>query len=233
MRLLIAIVLVARTVSAEPPRRKVHIDHVAPAKVGQFEQARKDWVAWTREHHVVDPWGGTFLQVGGATFYTMRAFTDWAELDVKSSAKLDPKAQAAYNERSDDALVPPHHNEIWVREPALDLPGDVAGYGKITFDEVVLAGDAYEKAWIQIRTELAAAKYPIARIAFFSAYGSGRHISLWLAPTKAAFTAAPSIDEVLAKRLGKAKAAALLARWRGVVIAHEELELVVRSDLSN
>jgi len=232
MRLLLAIVLVARTVSAEPPRRKVHIDHLDPAKVGQFEQARKDWVAWTRDHHVVDPWGGTFLQVGGAAFYTLRAFTDWAELDVKSTAKLDPKAQAVYNDRSDDALVPPHHNEIWVREPALDLPGDVAGYGMISFDEIKL-DDTYEKAWTEIRAELVAAKYPVARIAFFSAFGSGRHISLWLAPTKAAFTAAPTIDQVLAKRLGKDKAAALLARWRGAVIAHEEQALVVRADLSN
>jgi hypothetical protein len=232
MRLLLAIVLVARTASAEPPRRKVHIDHVDPAKVGQFEQARKDWVAWTRDHHVGDPWGGTFLQVGGATFYTVRPFTDWAELDSKSTAKLDPKAQAAYNDRSDDALVPPHHSEIWVREPALDLPGEVAGYGAITFDEVAL-DDTYEKAWTEIRTELAAAKYPVVRVAFFSAFGSGRHIALWLAPTKAAFTAAPTIDQVLAKRLGKDKAAALLARWRGAVISHEEKELVVRADLSN
>lgn len=232
MRWLLAIVVIARTASAEPPRRKVHIDHLDPAKVAQYEQARKDWVAWTRDHHVVDPWGGTFLQVGGATFFTLKSFTDWAELDAKSTAKLDPKAQAAYNDRSDAALVPPHHNEIWVREPSLDLPGELAGFGVISFDETKL-DDTYDQAWAQIKTELIAAKYPIARVAFFSAYGSGKHVALWLAPTKAAFTAAPSIDQVLEKRLGKAKAAALLAKWRGATVAHDEQELVVRSDLSN
>ncbi|MFT3696838.1 MAG: hypothetical protein QM831_27095 [Kofleriaceae bacterium] len=232
MRWLVLLV-VARVASAEPPRRKVHIDHLDPAKVTQYETARKDWVAWTRDHHVADPWGGTFLQIGGAAFYTLRAFTDWAELDAKSTAKLDPKAQAAYNDRSDDALVPPHHNEIWVREPELDLPGELSGVGTITFDDVKLAGDDYEDAWKAIRTELVAAKYPLVKIAFYSAYGSGRHISLWLAPTKDAFAKVPSIDTVLAKRLGPDRAKALLAKWRGAVLSSSTEELVVRADLSN
>lgn len=232
MRRLVVLLLLAQTAAAEPPRRKVHVDHVDPAKVKQYEDARRDWVAWTRAHAVADPWGGTFLQVGGTAFYTLRAFTDWAELDVKAAAKLDPAAQAAYNTRSDDALVPPHHNEIWVRQPDLDLPGALAGYGKITFDEVKL-GEDFEQAWAQIRTELVAAKYPLAKITFFSAFGSGRHISLWLAPTKAVFAAAPSVDRVLEQRLGKPRATALLAKWRGAITKHDELPLIVRADLSN
>ena len=47
--------------------------------------------------------------------------------------------------------------------------------------------DSYEKAWAEIAKELAAAKYPVARIAFFDQYGSGKVVSLWLAPTKEAF----------------------------------------------
>src|SRR3954469_23043585 len=66
MRLMLVSVLLASTAFAAPPRRRVHIDHLDPAKVGAFEQARKDWVAWIATHHVSDPWGGTMLQVGGS-----------------------------------------------------------------------------------------------------------------------------------------------------------------------
>jgi hypothetical protein len=229
---LLAVLVMSHVAVAEPLRRKVHVDHLDATKVTQYETARKDWVAWINDHHVADPWGGTFLQVGGTTFLTVRSFTTWAELDAKSSAKLDAKAQAAYNDRSDASLVPPHHNEIWVRDPDLDLgANDVAGYGRITFDEVKLDDDG--KAWAEIKTELVAAKYPIARIGFFSQFGSGRQVSLWLAPTKAAYTAAPTIDQVLEKRLGKDRATALLAKWRGEIVQHDEQELVVRADLSD
>ncbi len=64
----LVLLLVSRIAAADPPRRKVHIDHLDTAKVTQYEDARKDWVAWTRAHPVVDPWGGTFLQVGGTAF---------------------------------------------------------------------------------------------------------------------------------------------------------------------
>jgi hypothetical protein len=233
MRLVLVSLLLASTAFAEPPRRRVHIDHLDPAKVGQFEQARKDWVAWIAAHHVTDPWGGTMLQVGGSTFLTIRSFTTWAELDAKPTGTLDPKAQKLYNDRSDAALVPPHHSEIWMREPELDYAAiQPEGFGTITYEEVAL-DDTYEKAWAEIEKELVAAKYPVARIAFFSQYGSGKHVSLWLAPTRAAFAAAPTIDQVLVKRLGKAKADALLARWRGAVVTHDEKEVVVRADLSN
>ena len=232
MRSVLALLVMSRVAVAEPPRRKVHVDHLDAAKVTQYETARKAWVEWIGDHHVTDPWGGTFLQVGGTTFLTVRAFTTWAELDAKSAAKLDPKARATYNERSDDALVPPHHDEIWVRKPDLDLgANDVAGYGRITFDEIKLDDDG--AAWTAIKAELVAAKYPIARIGFFSQFGSGRQISLWLAPTKAAYTAAPTIDQVLEKRLGKDRAAALLAKWRGEIVQHDEQELIVRADLSD
>ena len=233
MRLILVGLLFASTAFAEAPRRRVHIDHLDPAKVGQFEQARKDWVAWIAAHHVADPWGGTMLQVGGSTFLTVRSFTTWAELDAKPTGTLDPKAQKLYNDRSDAALVPPHHSEIWVREPELDHAAiEPAGFGTITYEDIKL-DDSYEKAWAEIEKELVAAKYPVTRVAFFSQYGSGKLISLWLAPTKAAFAAAPTIDQVLVKRLGKAKADALLARWRGAVVARDEKELVVRADLSN
>jgi len=233
MHWLLVLLALTSTAFAEPPRRKVHIDNLDPAKVGQFEQARKDWVAWIAAHHVSDPWGGTILQVGGSTFLTLRSFTNWAELDAKPTGTLDPKAQKLYNDRSDDALVPPHHSEIWVREPALDYAAiEPSGFGAISYDLIKL-DDSYEKAWGEIVKELVAAKYPVSRVAFFDQYGSGKLVSLWLAPTKAAFTSAPTIDQVLTKRLGKAKADALLARWRAAVVSHEEKDLVVRADLSN
>jgi hypothetical protein len=231
-RFAVVILTLVGTAAADPPRRKVHVDHLDPAKVGQYEHARFTWVKWLAEHHAADPWGGTFLQVGGSTFLTVRAFTNWAELDSAPTAKLDPKVQAAYNDESDAALVPPHHDEVWIREPELDLgAGDVVGYGRIDFDDVKLDDDG--KAWSDVRAELVAAKYPLARIGFFSRVGSGKQISLWLAPTKAAFAKAPSIDAVLEQRLGKDRASALLVRWRGQTLHHEQQELIVRADLSD
>ena len=133
MRWVLASLLFASVASAEPPRRRVHIDNLDPSKVGQFEKARVDWVAWIAAHHVTDPWGGLMLQVGGSTFLTVRSFTDWAELGAKPTGTLDPKAQKLYNDQSDDALVPPHHSEIWVREPELDYaPIQPAGFGMIS-----------------------------------------------------------------------------------------------------
>jgi hypothetical protein len=38
---------------------------------------------------------------------------------------------------------------------------------------------------------------------------------------------------VLEKRLGKDRAVALLAKWRGEIVQHDEQELVVRTDLSD
>lgn len=177
-------------------------------------------------------WSGTFLQVGGSEFLTLRSFTKWAELDVPITAKLDANAQTAYNTVSDAVLVPPHHDEIWVREPEVDLgASEVAGYGRIELDDLAIDDDG--SAWKAVRAELVAAKYPIARIGFFSRIGSGKHISLWLAPTKAAYAAAPSIEAVLERRLGHARAATLLAKWRAQTVHHEEQALVVRADLSD
>ncbi|MEP6862105.1 MAG: hypothetical protein ABJE66_15880 [Deltaproteobacteria bacterium] len=215
MRLVLVSLLLASTAFAEPPRRRVHIDHLDPAKVGQFEQARKDWVAWI---------AAITSRIHGAARSC---------LDAKPTGTLDPKPQKLYNDRSDAALVPPHHSEIWAREPELDHAAiEPAGFGTITYEDIEL-DETYEKAWGEIEKELVAAKYPVARVAFFSQYGSGKLVSLWLAPTKAAFAAAPTIDQVLTKRLGKAKADALLARRPGAVVDRQDKDLVVRADLSN
>jgi hypothetical protein len=218
----------------------VHIDHLDPARVSQYEEARREWLAWIVEHRAVDPWGGLFLQVDKSTFMVLRPFTRFAELDpVPAPVPLDARAQARYNEQSDAALVPPHHNEIWLRQPELDYQppqpvSEASCAGRIVFEQTRdVAGGEYLEAWRAIRAELGAAKYPIARITYASQFGTGQYVSLWVAPNREAFAKAPPLEQVLARRLGKEKAAALLARWKASVSARKEHDVVSRPDLSN
>lgn len=99
---------------------------------------------------------------------------------------------------------------------------------------LVAAGDdPYYSAWEAIRAALAEARHPVARVTYFSRYGSGRYESLWLAPTRRAFVAASPLDRVLAERLGPGRAADLLSRWRGAVVSRQVAELMPRLDLTN
>src|SRR6185436_9985797 len=194
------------------------------------------------EHKAVDPWGGLFLQVGKATFLTVRPFTRYGELDpTPVPVQIDRQVQARYNEESDATLVPPHRNEIWLRQPELDYQparpvNEGGGVGRIVFEQPRMTGpgpDEYLEAWKVVRTELAGANYPIARITFLSQFGTGRYVSLWIAPSAEAFAKAPPVEQVLARRLGSPAAAALLARWRGAVLEREEYQVVARRDLTN
>jgi hypothetical protein len=236
-----ALTIIARAVSGEP-RRRVHVDNVDPTKVRQYEQARRTWLAWVVDHKAVDPWGGLFLQVGKTTFLTVRPFTRYADLDpAPAPVQLDRQVQAHYNEDSDATLVPPHRNEIWVSQPALDYQpagpvSEAGGVGRIVFEQTRMAGrgpDEYLEAWKTIRAELAGANYPVARITFLSQFGTGRYVSLWIAPNAEVFASAPSVESVLARRLGSRAAGALVSRWRGAVLEREEHEVVARPDLTN
>jgi hypothetical protein len=246
MRLLaLAIALLSASsdsAAGEPRRRRVHIDHLDPARVSQYEQARREWLEWIVGHRAVDPWGGLFLQVDGSTFMALRPFARFAELDpVPAPVPIDPRVQARYNERSDAALVPPHHNEIWLRQPELDYqpPQPVSEgrcAGRIVFEQArnVAGGrDEYLETWRAIRAELGGANHPVARITYSSQFGTGQYVSLWVAPSREAFAKAPSLEQVLAGRLGKEKAAKLLERWRASVSERQEHDVVARPDLSN
>lgn len=236
-----ALTILARPAAGDS-RRRVHVDNVDQTKVPQYEQARRTWLAWIAEHGAADPWGGLFLQVGKATFLTLRPFTRFADLDpAPAPVPIDPQAQARYNDGSDATLVPPHRNEIWLRQPQLDYQpaapvSEASGVGRIVFEEPRMVGagsDEYLEAWKVVRAELTRAKYPVARIAFLSQFGTGRYVSLWVAPSAEAFANTPPIEQVLARRLGSRGATALLARWRGAVLEREEHEVVARRDLTN
>jgi hypothetical protein len=241
----IAMILVsaaANSPAGEPRRQRVHIDHVDPARAQQYEEARREWLAWIVDHRAVDRWGGLFLQVDRSTFMALRPFNRFVELDpAPAPVPIDEKVQARYNERSDATLIPPHRNEIWLREPELDYqpPEPVSQgrcAGRIVFEQPRHVGgprDEYLESWQAVRAELALAHYPIARITYLSQFGTGRYVSLWVAPSREAFAKAPTVEQVLARRLGKKRAAALLARWRAAVVEREEHDVVARPDLSN
>ena len=93
-------------------------------------------------------------------------------------------------------------------------------------------GEALRLQAVGFVREHTAAKYPVTCRAFFSQYGSGRNIWLWLGPSEEAYLKAPSVDSVIESQLGHEKAAALLARWRAGATDRRERTVQVRVDLS-
>ena len=106
----VAVLVAALAITPRPvtgqPRRRVHVDNLDPTKVAQYEQARREWLAWIVEHKAVDPWGGLFLQVGKARFLVLRPFTRYADLDPSPApVQIDRQVQARYNERCDAVVA--------------------------------------------------------------------------------------------------------------------------------
>lgn len=222
----------------------VHVDSIDPAKVKQFADARLEWITSLAKEGASDPWWGSYFQVGSSRFVTLRPFDSFAELD-RPNPPMPSGTQAAvktYNERSDDALVFPHLEQIWVVEDelsyqppqgAIDL--HAGGAGKISFEGVKpnVGEQTYATAWRTIIDALRRAKYPLARFTFWSRYGDGRVITIWMARTTEEFARAPPLDEVLAENLGEAKAAELVQAVNGATTSHETFSLRGRLDMSS
>lgn len=239
-----------RPETGAPPRwRTVHVDHVDPAKLKNFEDARRTWLEALRASGKTDE-RGFFLQVGGDTFYTLHPFDSFTDLDrlrgarKEAAIKMPEASRAAYDRDSDGALLPPHKTEIWSRNDDLGYPSpgtplDERGFavGRMVVLELrpgPVHGDVeYGETWKAVRAALAKARYPLPRVAFESAYGTGKLVTLWLARGRDELAAAPRIKDAVAGVLGEADAAALLRRLDGCAVAMEELEVVRRADLDS
>jgi hypothetical protein len=211
--------------------RSVHVDHVEPSRLAGFIAARQTWLAAVARAGAAD-WRGLFLQLDGATFLTVAPAAGLGDLEARRQehtaalAGVDPDAAHVYDLVSDQAVVPPHMSEIWVRQPLLDYtPADgpesevAAVCGRIVYYDLrdcsASQSSAAEAAWKQLLERLAATGYPLAARGFYSQYGSGRVVVLWLGRTTAACATPPPDEDTDACTAGR-----------------EIHEVVVRHDLS-
>jgi hypothetical protein len=225
--------------------RAVHIDTFDPHLQHVFEDARVQWLKVLAAHHTTDG-RGFFLQRDGSTLLTLRSFNSFTEYDALRAFRADvgtrmgPEGEKAGQQydQGDAAITYPHNSEVWSRNEAFDYqaPGPALNEYTAGFTQMVLAqvrSDDYEAAWKEIRAALTTAKYPLSRIGFFSTLGSGKQISLWLAPDRATFSSAGSPEEAVAKVLGKVKASALFNRLRSASSHAEVSELIPRPELKS
>jgi hypothetical protein len=231
--------------AASPARYTAHFDTLAPGRFEAFAEARLRYVEALRAAGASDG-RGRFFAVDGDSFLTLRPFARFAELDQRRGhdlARLPPAAQEAYDRGSDVHLAFPHHSEIWRRDDDLGyrpsrgaLEESDAAVIRMEIEEVradSTSEAAYDEIWQTTRSALQAADYPLTKIAFPTVFGSGRVISFWLAPSRAALEAASPIDAVLVARLGGSAADALVKRREAIVLRREVHQLQPRPDLAS
>ncbi len=225
--------------------RAVHVDTLDPKLQDVFVDARRGWLKVLASHHTTDG-RGYFLQRAPSTFLTLRSFNSFAEYDALRAfraavgERLGPEGESAGQryDRGDVALTSPHNSEVWSRLDGFDYPGQephlneyTAGYLQMVTEQV--SSDDYEAAWKEIRAALAAAHYPLARVTFFSSLGSGKHITLWLAPSREAFVSAGAPEQAAAKSVGPTAAAALFARVRAACSDVQVADVLPRPELAS
>jgi hypothetical protein len=227
--------------------RSVHIDTLAPDKLGQFEGGRRAWVAELRRANVSDG-RGVFLQVEGNRFYTVRSFATFGSFDTRVAtinaalARVPKEAAERYRRDSDESLVFPHLSEIWEVDDELSfvpaegaLTETTAAVGSLVVDDVRPdpgSEERYRKAHAEINLALAAIRYPLTRRSFDCVFGAGHLTTLVLAPSKEALEAAPTLEAAVARARGPARAAELTAAIASSVERSEAHSLVVRRDLT-
>jgi hypothetical protein len=231
------------------PRVQVHIDNIAADKVPVFEDARRRWLGHLHE-------AGRYLPDGRPLFFSNRRgsvqtyltfypFATWTELDLRAAATGRTEAtvgKAAVDDYNsgDAALVPPHHSEIWLREPDMDyVPAGAARLGPAGASQIWLearempagaaAADA-DKLWDEVKARLAEVRYPLTCRAYWSLFGRGQLVLLWLAPDDAALRDAPGLETALSAPGGSAD---LAKRLEAALPVRLKLTLDRRDDLSN
>ena len=239
--ILVAAALAAGCATTTPPpvRLAVHVDTIDPSRLAQYESARVRWVAALRARHESDR-RGLYLKIGTHTYYSVVTFGRWRELDEigaqrrKTTARMGAAADE-YGRLCDETLVYPHTSEIWSEEPALSyLPTGrrLTDAVELVIEDIKPTAD-YEAAWKPIAAALAQARYPVERRSYFSAYGSGRVLSFWLAPSRAVLEAAPTLPQALASVVGAERAEALLAAWRACVLGTEQLAVEPKPEMTS
>ncbi|HEY8206625.1 MAG TPA: hypothetical protein VIG99_04020 [Myxococcaceae bacterium] len=217
--------------------RAVHLDTLDPAHHEEFVAARQEWLAALAAEGRPPDGRGLFLELSDHRIWSLRPLRSMVDLEKRrepdDGERLKP-ARKRYDDRSDAALRPPHHNEIWAREPDLDFPGEdpaldevSAGASRVVVEQLLPSpphGDDYEAAWAEVKAALQARRYPLRRVSYWSRYGSGKLITLWLAHSGEELKATPPPEELVS--------ASVLEKWRSALASSETLTARHRRDLS-
>jgi hypothetical protein len=217
----------------------VHVDTLDPDKIAQFEQARVRFVQLLRQRGTSDH-RGLYLKIGDRTYWSVVSFGAFADLDklrADRTRATQPLGAALteYDRLCDETLVFPHASEIWTEEPALSyLPKGrrLSDALEVVIEDVKPTAD-YEAAWKPIAAALKQAQYPIERRTYFSAYGSGRVLSFWMAPSRAVLKAAPTIEQALVATVGEARAVELMRAWRDCVVQQQRLDVESKPEMTS
>jgi hypothetical protein len=210
------------------------VDHVDPAKVTRFEEARRE---------LLGVYASLGLREGTTTmietkdeeerpmFLSIRPFGAYAEIDKLNDAAAARAAAIGKELDRLDAmthatLVPPHANEIWVLESDLSrrAPGGPdetdAVAARLQEDEVAPTSmDEYEAASKGVVGVLARTASPLTRLTFSSSYGTGKIETLWLARRATDLDALSSGE--LAASIEKARALTLHSTTRIAFVRRE------------
>jgi hypothetical protein len=219
------------------PRVSVHVDTVPVDKVEVFEGARRRWLARVREGGAYRPDGRPLFfsgrRDGLETYVTLYPFSTWTDLDARAAATrsteaaVGGKAAVEDYDSGDAALVAPHRSEIWLRQVGLDYAPSVplraveARTARLEVREMPVgaATARLDAAWPGVIRLLTDARYPLTARAYWSLFGSGQLVLLWLGGD-ATGAAAPL-------------PAAVKGRLDAVAPLREVLHLARRDDLSN
>jgi hypothetical protein len=168
----------------------------------EFESARRELLAAFAAKQVSE--GTTFvLETDEPAYLSLRPFEHYADLDVAGTRQkaVDDAVGEATLARLDAithaTLVPPHKNEMWSLQSSLSYapPGgptfDSAALGRIVEAEVMPEkDDDYDKAIEREVHALESAHFPVSRVVYVSAYGTGRYVTMWLAARQSELEAA-------------------------------------------
>jgi hypothetical protein len=232
------------------PMRWVHVDSVRSDKAAIFEAARLRWLKTLRQDTFLLPDGRPLFwhaRKGKVqTYFTFYPFARFADLDARRESVLKTQqsvgqAKVADYDSGDVALVSPHYSQIWQRSPGYDfVPSDksdlselTAVFGRLDILQKDQQTDRVEPLWKEISGALALQKYPLTCRSFFTTYGTGQVVRIWLAPSREVYENAPRMQDAVARQLGKKKAITLFAELNKVLEIRQTFEIEKRPDLSN
>jgi hypothetical protein len=158
-----------------------------------FESARRELLGAFAAKGVSE--GTTFvLETDEPAYLSLRPFDHYGDLDSAGARQkaIDDAVGEATLSRLDgithSTLVPPHKNEVWSLQSSLSYAPaggptlDSATAGRLVEDEVMPEkDDAYDHAIEREVHALEEAHFPVSRVVYVSAYGTGRYVTLWLA----------------------------------------------------
>ena len=110
-----------------------------------------------------------------------------------------------------------------------------AACGRLVLEDVQpdpAGSKRYQDATGEMNRALAAAHYPLTRASFWTVFGAGHLVTLWLARSREELERTPSVDAAVAGIAGAARAAELAAACEASVVHRETAPFVVRHDLS-